>query len=356
MQIDRFTTLKVSGRVAVSARLGDIPPGGRVEARIAGRIDARHAIIELRGKHVRAEFPNGVPAGDHLVLELVKKQKGSFLFKLADNSGAAQLFSAARQHVLSGEAMLSSIPASFILAMRTGGLRGVFDLNRLLLGFPDTAPADEKLTGALNSLLKKGVSPQAVRFFSYLFSQNDGINSSFLNFVAVLMGRSGRKDVGFQALFTDEQCARDEIDGAMNALKALIGEGEAGEELLAEIARRAGREAAPYGMMPVLDDDRFKPLRYCMHENSIVCSLELSQLGVVDILARESREAVFLAVYCRDVEGVEEMKRNMHGLYNKIKNIVEKNLSLVIYNWDDVLKTMSDVFSGRASFEIDVRA
>ncbi len=362
MKIERFPSIAITAKNAAREVLKNLAVGGRASARVVERLDGQHAIIEIAGTRIRAEFLKGVPRGDSFLLVLADKKGSRYIFSLAPRDFIARHFQAVARDFIVDDGRFAAPDLARLLRGRAGTLNGLYDLNRVLFGIPPERARDRSQTDLLNRLQKAGISRDNFNLFYYLFSQNTGINNNFLYYVMSLFGKGRSLPEWARKLRDDENALSGMLDSMLDEVRGKIAGGALEKDLVGELlsllseSPRADADFAE-GIMPLIDGDEWKPLRYLCRNKSLLCAFDLSGIGHVEILAKDFGDETRMMISMSDSGAAERMRKDVAELADGIKNIVEKKISMIIYNSGDVLNTIDELCRIYPSFHgVDVRA
>lgn len=317
MKIDNTATITIYGKGARAESLGALKKGGEVVARIIERIDAHRALVEIAGKRLTAGFVNGLPPYGHLRLVLEKKSGSSFVFKLVAEDPAG----AARERLLDFTAFARSesarIPFGRALA---GGFGGVYAYNSLL--FRLTGGAEKKTGQAdlLNALAARGIKIESLLFFSFLFSDFEGINLNCLFSALAISEREGRKRYSraFTGLVAGPE-ASDELEGILKAFDELIRESPGKGDIIRQLFQSllgnggSGDLSAQSGVLHYYDEG-FREAHYIAGAEGIVLQADFSRLGRVEVVARERSGHIHVDIFCGNESARDEIARDVERL------------------------------------------
>ncbi len=362
MKIERLPSIAISAKAAAHGALKNLAAGSKTEARVIERLDGRRAILEIAGTRISAEFLKGVPREDSFLLVLVEKKGSRYVFSLAQRDEIARHFQAMARDFLVDDRRFAASDLSRLLRGRAGTLSGLYDLNRVLFGITPERARDRSRVDLLNRLQKAGMLRGNFNLFYYLFSQNTGINNNFLYYVMSFAGGERQLREWAGDLRNDANALSGMLDGMMDEVRGKIDQGvlerDVVGELLSLLAESApgGADVAD-GILPIPDGDAWKPFRYLGRGGSLLCSFDLSKIGHVEVLAKDLGDEVRVAISMSDAGAADRMRKDAAELADRIKNIVEKKISMIIYNSGDVLSTIDELCrTYPLLYGVDVRA
>jgi hypothetical protein len=362
VKINTQNTITISGKAAVRDMLRSIPEGGRVMAKVVERFDSRNAVIEINGKQLKAGFETGIPSKDRFILVMKEKSGSSFIFSMVSRDNISTEFKKLSGYTLddvSGKMMLSKgIADSF----GKSSVRTLMDLNLLLFGAGKSGDEGAAIIRFLNIILKKDLKMASLPFFSYLFLQKNGINSDYLVPLLALMGGGKRRDERIVKDMHPGGSLKELVDGIAGSIRDSADSGDISGDDLGRIMKflfgqgdRAGDFTS--GAVPVQDGEEWKAMRFLHRKNAVLWGMEFSALGYIDILVRDFPDTLDIGVFCREVKAVDFLKKDINGLHKRIKNFVEKKLSISLYNSVEVLNECISTFeSSSALLGVDMKA
>ncbi|GEM_PF-1823196 len=351
MKIDRENTIRISGRIPSSSALKNLKMGAKIAGRIIERVGDREAVLDMGGVRIRAEFLRGVPSNKRIPLIFRGRDGGTLIFQIAgerssklDEIFAYSLFE--RNTLGTGE----------IMAIRKyiqEGPGGIFALNRFILRLRAGVQLREGLFAeVLNKLLTAGVSKDDLLFLSYLLLASRGLKSSVIEILSVLAG--GESAIQLIRRFRDEKTLRDYSEKFSEKLKALL-KTEQGVELFKDLLSVfMSREDSPYRefQMPFWNEDRFESITGIVTPGGMVLTLELSQLGVLDIIIREHGSSLHINLFCEREETLHELEHTVDELRTKLKSVHKGAVNIGFFLTGDAMKKIIEINSSLLSNSI----
>ncbi|HPB83095.1 MAG TPA: hypothetical protein PK200_13745 [Spirochaetota bacterium] len=362
MKINTQNIITISGKAAVKDMLRSIPEGGRVTAQVVERLDSRNAVIEIRGKHINASFETGIPSRGRFVLVMKEKSGSSFIFSILSRDNISTELKKLSGYILddvSGRMMPGKGMAD---SLGRSSVRTLMDLNLLLFGAGKSGDEGAVIIRLLNNIMKKDLKMASLPFFSYLFLQKSGINSDYLIPLLSLMGGGKRRDERAVKDMHGGGNLRDLVDGIAGNIRDSADSGDLSGDDMGRIMKflfGPGEKAGDFisGAIPVRDGDEWKAMRYLHRKNAVLWGMEFSALGYIDILVRDFPDMLDIGVFCREIKAVDFLKKDINGLHKRIKNFVEKKLSISLYNSVEVLNECISTFeSSSALLGVDMKA
>lgn len=351
MKIDRDNTIRISSRLPTSNALKNLKSGAKITGRIIERVGDREAVLDMGGVRIRAEFLRGVPLNERIPLIFKGTDGGTLIFTIAGER-SSKLDDIFAYSVFDRNAL----GTSEIMAIRKyiqEGPGGIFALNRFILRLRAGVQLGEGLFAELFSkLLAAGVSKDDLLFLSYLVLASRGMNSSAIEILSVITGGESAQQLIKQ--FRDEKTLKDYSEKLSEKLKALL-KTENGTELFKELLSvLMDREDSPYRefQMPFWDEDRFKSITGIVAPGGMALTLELSQLGVLDIVIREHGSSLHINLFCEREEALHELERTVDELRTKLKGIHKGTVSIDFFLMADTMKKIIEINSSLLSNSI----
>ncbi|MCU0844156.1 MAG: hypothetical protein MUC76_04445 [Spirochaetes bacterium] len=333
MRIDNTATITVTGKGGLVEAFRSLKKGGEISARIVERIDAHRAVIEVAGRRITAGFVRGLPPGNLLTLVLEKRSGATLVFRLATADPQA----AGRERLLGytafGRADSGGIPFARAAA---DGISGVYAYNSLLFRLAGGVEKKGTMVDVLNALAARGIKKEHVLFFSFLFSDFEGISLNCLVSALAISDREGRRrhNLALKS-FAEQMRSGEGLDGVLDALNDLVGEDLNGGELLRQLLQAlhdgggATEIQAKSGVFYYLDDG-FKEARYIGSTDSIVAMVDLSKIGRVEVLAKDREGRISIDVYCENESFRADLGADAEFLAGTIEEALGRGCSLSV--------------------------
>ena len=247
-------SVRLDGALSRNPRLRELRPGDVLQAKILQRIDAKSALLDVRGNIIHATFTGPVPELSSVTLVLKNASAGSLQFEMrrgasVPDSPLAALFGAA----LSKELEKSrALPRAF-----KAGEKTLFGVLRFLAG--SSAERSKHFRSAADMLRHAGFSTSLPGISSLL----SGLSERESSLVSLLFAGIGKKS---------ERTSDAEHVDAKSAAEALAFAAEA---------------AHPRHAFVAFDADGGPLLAECLRGDSFfACSFELPALGLVEAVFR----------------------------------------------------------------------
>lgn len=310
MRIEPVNIIRIPGRSGSGDPFRDIQKGAELPARIIERIGGKEAVLEIAGKRIRAEFLKGLPAGSTITLKLDDVRNNSYMFRMVDPSGRDALVKQVLEMTIFSPA---EVQKSILHSIGTALARtpaGILELNALLLGIrPKQEKKEDGIARLLNQLLKLGVSRQTLSGLSVLLSGAGFDRDAFRMFLS-LLGPGG------DSLREWASAGREELASSINKMMrdvdTITEDGARGEIIGRILALLAGTDETTSGYrsgeFAFWNGEEYSPVRYLGREASWVFSMELSNIGRTDILAKKEPQGYSLSVFSESEEASAALK------------------------------------------------
>ena len=346
MRIDPVNIIRIPGKSGSADPFRDVQKGAELPARIIERIGGKEAILEIAGKRIRAEFLKGLPAGSAITLKLDNVRNNSYVFRMIDPAGRDALMQQVRELTIFSPVELQK---SILHGIGTALARtpaGVLELNAFLLGMrPVRDRKEEGIAAVLNRLLKLGMSRQSLSSLSVLLS-GAGFDRDGLRALLSLLVPGG--DALREWPAGGKEAIADAINKMMRDLDAIAGEGPRDEIIGRILGLLAGADEAPAGFhsgeFAFWNGEEFAPVRYLGHEASWVFSMDLSNIGRTDILARKEGTGYSISVFSESEEASSALKESSGELMKKIADM-RNGIHINFYITRQALNKIVEIYS-----------
>jgi len=317
---DHRVSLKLPG--GTSSGLDRLHVGSEVAAKVVIRHGADDAVLEIMGKRIRARFARGVPADSDITLRLEKSTHSSLLFKIVSRQNTLTPKEAILPHLLSmTRPDLQQLRSS--LGRLTGaGISSIFLLNAHLLGIDPKAPGTRSPVSLLMKMMASGMSMESLRQIASLHILGSLPPSLALLALGIFFGdrqkkwlRSGRGDDAqdLSTIIEEIDTIADQEHGA-DAIRGLI-------DLLA--SPNPSSQHPIHGGFCLCEDDVLSEARYIMNDHSILIDLHLSQLGQLEILAREDASGITVRLYGDTAEHLNRLEQHITDLQESLQEVMK---------------------------------
>ena len=355
--------IRISGHSNLLAALRDLKAGARIAVKIAEKLGQRHAVLDLGGSRVHAEFLNGVPKTGNLFLILEDKVKGTLFFRIEDNSSKEDLIEELSKSTIFMPSDLNKSIHELRLHLREG-LFSIFSLNKAILKYAGYIEEDSKhnlLTNLLNKLFAKGADYKDLIFLTYLVNPGFFRNSNLLSILLSGMipdykdifekSKINERIANFASFF-NEIFSENEKDDKAEAIRTVLG------LLLNEHEKQEGKRQ--YGEIIFFEDKKFKQCRYIISENNIILSLDLSCLGNIDLLIRHDKGIFSVSFFCEKDESIKALKNEIGMLESSLlfeDSVRTSTVHISFYNSKKAVEKIIEIISAmELNYLFDVRA
>jgi len=300
MKVGPSDIIRISGKSAVFSLLHSLKPGSEQNAKIIDRPGGNTAVIEIAGKRVRAEFLKGVPGSNSIVLKLDERSGNTLFFKIISPTGREGFIEKLSEFLVMEKHDISAKILPGLSRFLSGNIPGIFELNRFFLG-DRYRQSGHSLTDLLNGLLKAGMSKEDLLFLSGLIS----MKSIDPNPVLAVLNWIGRgKDTAQK--FSEREKLKDDIDAV---LREVMGNNDKSIEIIIEIMLDSSRENSTihYAEIPYFDSGNFQCVQCIYGVESLIFFLDLSGLGVIELLIRLTGKDIYVSIFSGNDTVVDEL-------------------------------------------------
>ncbi len=293
MKVNHSDMIRIARKEAVLKIVGAMKAGQQVPARITDRQDRYFATIHVKGQSLRAEFTSGVPGSNHLTLQLIKKDGDAVLFKLIQATETGSLREKVSDYIfLPSHALKNLTPAHLATALDQAS--SLLELNIFLLNPEKKGKIrGEGITALLNRLIAAGTPQQSLLLFTSLL-EAQLLSPGMLEYILGLISSREKKKGSHHP-----QKGSEDILNLLNEVESETDTKE-NKSMKSDLFRGvieilSGRESSREGELPIPLDGEFIPLKVYQGEDAWFFSLELSSLGIIDIIARKKNSITLYA-------------------------------------------------------------
>jgi hypothetical protein len=217
MKIEFANTVRLNSNFE-SKSAGAFKIGAELIVTVTQRLNSHHAIIDMNGKRLTAEFTQGVPHGGKLLLKVEKTSGNSFHLRLIDPSDKKGFFERVIDYTLLSRKDLETSQLPIFPRLTGTILPGIYELN-LLFYKNDTLTDNQagKRARILNSLMARGAPIFILQLLSILMSGNHPTPE--IQSLLGLLFHQGKDDEN--KIFNEEQ-----IENIINELDFFINSGD----------------------------------------------------------------------------------------------------------------------------------
>ncbi len=324
MKVGSDQTLRFTGDSRVQGYLRNLKKGTVFSARILQRLGPKQALIDIGGSSVRAEFLKGVPAGKYLSFVVQERRGTTFILRMIDEDTVPGPLKDLQRFTLFSQKHLEGLNPNRLNRMLQSGLESLYLLNRIWADEgDDKARGGKNITRLLNALMQKGLSRESLEGFLSLLNYSPDSRfifeilqqAGFLPFSGKGMQEKDKKDRGHKGELLEE-AVQDILNGASEGLYEdwMIQEVI---ELLISSGRQVRAVVLRERFWPYEDEGEWKVFRILEGEQGILCSLDLSALGHLEILLRMD-QALHISFFAGSPEAVEVLR----GRFDELRSLL----------------------------------
>jgi hypothetical protein len=331
--------IRISGRTPAMDLIKDLKEGSRLAVRITGRSGDRHAVLDIGGRRVNAEFLHGVPKSGSLFLVLDRVAKGTLFFSIAEGSSKEGLIGELNKFTIFTLTDLSKSINELRLYLKEG-IYSIFSLNKALIkftGFIEEEKKFEKIVNLLNKMLSRGADYKDLILIAALI--NHGKNPASYLFYVIL----SRMFPGYKQIFEKNDINK-KIENFLDFLNKSFTESDKDDKIdtiktiLDLCFNKSEKNNLLHGTLIFFEEKKFKLCRYILNENNIILSLDLSYIGNIDILIKQEKSFYFISFFCEKNESIPVLKSDIKLLES-------------VLNSDKMIKTHFVFFNNKKSIE-----
>ncbi len=323
MRIEPINIIRIPGKTGAGDPFKDLQKGSELPARIIERIGGKEAVLEIGGKRIRAEFLKGLPAGSSVTLKLNDVRNNTYVFSMVDPSGRDALAKQVHDLTIFPLQQIRNTMMHGIGAALARTPAGILELNALLLGIkPKQWKDGDGIARLLNRLLKHGVGKQTLSGLSVLLP-GAGFDRDTLRAFLSLLVPVGDSPGKWASAGKEEIASA--IANMMREIETLPDEGLRREIIgrLLEHLAETGEEHPGHrsGEFAFWNGEEYSPVRYLGAGESWVFSMDLSNIGRTDVLAKKETGGYSISVFSETEEASAALRESSGALLKNCADI-----------------------------------
>ena len=351
MKIEK-TQIRVSAQTTSLDILKNLKEGSRLSVKITERINNNNAVLDIAGKKVNAEFLQGVPDSSKLFLILDSKVKDTLFFRIADSSYNNNVIQELNEYAVFNNKDLNKSIYELRRFLKDG-INSVFAFNKSLLrltGHTENRYNNRSITNLFNLLLSKGANYENLLLIADLI--NAGKNPAIMRFYNIMTSFLPNKYI---PEFNDVNKTAEEFDQFYDLLiesinddnKEIVKENKkAISDIINLIIKDTGEEEKNnYGEIIFLEENKFKICCFIINENNIILSLNLSNLGDIDIIIKQQKTLYLISFFCTNNDSITKLISGIGELESSISLYDNKKVHISIYNSTKALEKIIELIS-----------
>jgi hypothetical protein len=308
MKINSPGTISISLRALERQIFRELQPGARISARVLERYGRHEALLDIGGTRMRAHFQGGVPGSGFLVLIMRGKSGDTLLFNIQSATSRTGFTEKLQSFFIFPLKNISPEASAAINRYLGSDPKSIFDLNMILAG-QSRELRGEGLTAIFRSLSEKKDNPPWL-FRLSLYLAGFSLGEELAHSLAALNRdekKEGRKE---QERKKHGKISEDEINTIAKEVDSMT-DGQEKELLVRGIIEVLAEYSGPSGCieLPLADGDGYVPLKCLFSENSWIFQAEISKIGRIDIIARDTGPGFSIDIHAEDSPALEELKR-----------------------------------------------
>ncbi|MBN1534355.1 MAG: hypothetical protein JXA20_16905 [Spirochaetes bacterium] len=343
MRIDADHRVRLSLATGASPGLKRLQVGNEVAARIVIRHGAGDAVLEILGHRIRARFTRGVPAHDQIILRLEKSTTSSLLFKIITPREALTPRDTILPHLLSMKSPEFQLLRPLLARFVETGVPGIYLLNAHILRLDPKDSEKRTPLPLLKSLLSSGVSIESIRQIAAMHLLSTLPPSLALMLLSIFFGGKEKKLSGSAQGMDDES-----LQGIIEDIDAIADPEQRGDAVkgIIDLLSSLNIPSSPplQGEFCICDDGAISQGRYIMNNDSIIITFELSQLGMVEILAREDSSGIRIHLYGDTTEHLKRLESRVSELKKSLQDL-KKPGTIHLFVRSDIINKIVEIIT-----------
>ncbi len=350
--------LKLTSSRPLRDALKHLMPGARLSAHVLQRTSPTRAILEIKGLRVTAEFVKGVPMEGRIGLVLESRDGDALVFRMAAPRAAppgGALFP--WEHALFNPAGADKPVLLGALRALQAGKGGIFELNAMVLD-PDGRGRSglDRYKELLNKMKNIGIKHEVIKFFSSLFTARGGTLLTYVKaFLAQLYRKTGNNADGqnpHQPWAGEYPPVEDEIDRFIKDIEEVFrAHGGMDSGFLCDLIDFSSSQPAPTAggaflyEMPLPDGETGFALVMGKDQSLAFC-LDLSGLGHLEGILRETDGGLAISIYCDSEAAREELNGDLEGLSRLVEASNGRRPQVRVLLMKDVIAGLAALLQG----------
>ncbi len=326
-----------------------LSPGTEVKARIIRAYSKNGAVIDIAGKRFRAEFTQGLPEKNLIILTLLERKNGALVFRLKRDDKAENIYNELMKHSLAGSTPRPSLMYN-LKRFFSSSSRNLFELSLFLFELDKEKNRKNAVTELSNRLLDSGFPADLIETLNLLLA--GGRKTSF-NLLLILFLLNKGKTLSDKNEFLSDK----NIKKLFHQIDNLI-DTEKGNDIiwhLKTLLLNSNHTNYPYLFdFACLDDDKFKPVRCIIDKKTLLFSLDLSELGHIDILSRKIEEIISINVYTEDISTSETLRAGVSIVTEELIHMGIQT-QLTIHRTSYVIRQIFELYNKNGSGQFDMK-
>ena len=358
--IEKSNIIKVTSRISSSNVIKDIRMGSKVTARVVEKINNQFAVLEIAGRRIKAEFLKGIPESSRINLILEKKSSDVFFFKLIDSANNSNIEKILEYSIFDKKDIHKMGVFELARSIKEG-LSKVFDLNNLLMKIiGDTTHQSMGSAILFNTLLKLKIKEENLILLSLLLCSGRGIKVDQLFSLLQILGFGNNHLSELKKILKDENIIRERIDDILERISEFSNKEEKRELIKALIdillSNSNKIEDVHSGDIPYYDGSKFTSILYIFNNNAIIFSIDFSYLGVMDILIKENKSDLSIAIFCEKDSTIDEFRKRIDSFHSTVKNSLNRDVHIYLHNSQKAVEKIIEINSlGISNSIMDIR-
>ncbi len=320
MKFNPDDILRIENRASINRLMGEIKNQDTVKARIVKRYSSREAIIEIKGRRIKTEFTSAIPEKSEVTLKLINRDSSSYLFKLVDQGVKSEIISILDVVSLLDGNELDSLNLSLLKDFINRNGRDLYSLNLLLMGRGNLNRVSRDIPSLLRDLKNAGFETGILNILSLLsVKSSQGIDMLILllstlgslkdfgqNYLKRMRTETGRLIADIIEMI-DNSVDDKERDDIIRKLIDLLG------------IKSGNPEQFTAGEQLLFHEKGEEKIYYLNNKKSWLFSLSLSNIGIIDIIARQISHRIEISLFAENNSILEILKSSQNILERRLK-------------------------------------
>ena len=351
--------IKLPGHLLSNDLLKILQQNSKLSVKITKIISQNHAILDIGGKKLKAEFRQGVPDSNKLQLVLQRRVNNTYYFKISGLKDHYSIEEILKFTVLNIKDIDSL--KLYELKAELKNIHSIFALNIAILklsGFTNKNNS-EKIADLFNMLLSKGIKYDSLILLSQLISGKNMPALQLFNILSKIFPGFNKNLTVKETFCFNKKNIIETIDDFLNSINKNLAEKDSIEAVrnIIDLMIFQNQNDTQQGDIIFFDNNEFKECKYIINGNSIFLSLNLTCLGEIDIIIKDDNSNYIIAFCCDEKEACDFLEKNVSELHSAIKRYNKKYVHIFFHNRAQVIEKVIEIISSMdLDYLLDVKA
>ncbi len=357
MRITSDHPIRIFAKSETIEFLSKLKIGTELQAKVVARPNEKEALLDIRGRRIRAVFQRGVPVEDSLKLKLAGVRGKTFEFRLVKGNDQASILER-----LAGFSVLdiSETNRDVINRLRLlsgKGIQGLFEFNLFLLRLQEkNGHRGRNSADIMKELLRLGVSRESLGSLSLIYASATPYSRVILPLL-FLLGREKK-----QMTFTGNE--KNDIEGSINKILNEVDnivDGEKKSDIIRavfDLLRNPYQSGKGYvtGEAAFFDGEQFNQLLYIGMNDSWLFRFFLTGLGELELLAMTAGGNKIISLFS-DSNDSHSFLLNSTGILQERLTEVDPGIVFRLYRRQEALSAIEESLTELAkTTSVDLKA